>query len=424
MGDTASPAFDLTVVGGGPAGSSAAITAAELGQKVLVLERERFPRFHIGESLLPASNGLLEKLGVADQVREAGFVVKRGASFWMADGRAEHYIDFSQSREVDAPQTYQVRRDRFDSILLEQARKSGATVLEETAAKSVEISDDGVTLVYENATRGREEVRSKFLIDASGQSGFLAKRWGLRQGDRELKSVAIHCRYRGVQALSGDRAGDIRVVSLPEMGWVWLIPLSPDEMSVGVVVPRSRLSTTEALPGGAIDGTINSYPALAALFEDTEATSPIRREADFSYLPESYASSRWLLAGDAGSFLDPVFSTGVTLALKSGREAAEAVGRALANGRSREAILKRYSDEQFSTYRFFRRLVSAFYDPAFRDVMFQPSNRLGIVDAMTTALAGEWKPKLATRRRIDLLFGIVAIHRRFGIAEKIHTDAG
>ena len=421
MNDPSQRTYDLVIVGAGPAGSSAAITAAGRGRRVLVLERERFPRFHIGESLLPASNGLLEKLGVDARIREAGFVTKRGASFWMADGSAEHYIDFSQSREVERPLTYQVSRDRFDSILLDRARECGATVREGTTARSIEIGDDGVVLVHESPGRERETVRSHFVIDASGQSGFLAKRWRLREGDQQLKSVAIHSRYRGVKALSGERAGDIRIVSLPRMGWVWLIPLSEQEMSVGVVVPRSTLDATTALPGGPIEGTIRAYPALAKLFAGAERSAPVHREADYSYTPERYAKSRWLLAGDAGSFLDPVFSTGVTLALKSGIEAAETVHAALAEPTSTATLLKAYDEEQSATYRFFRRLVVAFYDPAFRDLLFQPSNRFGIVDAITTVLAGQWNPTFQTRRRVDLLFGITELHRRFGISERIHT---
>lgn len=409
------------MVGGGPAGSSAAAFAARAGHDVLVLEKERFPRFHIGESLLPASNAILRDLGVDQRIREAGFVVKRGASFWTEDGETESYIDFSLSSEVSEPLTYQVPRDRFDQILLDNARAAGARVREGCRADRFEIDTEGVRVDYTDAEGNSRRAAARVLIDASGQIGFVAKRLRLRRKDELLKSVAVHSQFEGVRQLDGERSGDIRIVSLRDMSWVWLIPLSSTVTSVGVVVPCSEVARRQAAPGGLLEGTLASVPSLAELCAGARRVAPIRRDADYSYAPSRYAGDRWLLAGDAGSFLDPVFSTGVLLALKSGREAGEAVGRALARGDLSVRAFAGYDRLQRRAYRYFRRMVAAFYDPAFRDVMFRPANRFGILEAVVTSLSGITEPRFSTRLRIALLFGFVALHSRLGISERIHS---
>lgn len=421
MDASATPDRDLVVVGGGPAGSTVAALTARAGLRVLVLEREHFPRFHIGESLLPASNAILRDLGVAERIGDAGFVVKRGASFWTEDGETESYIDFSLSRDVIEPTTYQVPRERFDEILLDNARAAGAEVRQGCRADSVEIGEQGIRVGYTDSAGASRGARARVLVDASGQVGFLAKRLRLRRKDELLENVAAHSQYEGVRQLEGERSGDIRIVSLHDMSWVWLIPLSPTVTSVGVVVPRVELARREAAPGGLLQGTIDSLPPLARLFAGARRIAPVRRDADFSYAPVQYAGNRWLLAGDAGSFLDPVFSTGVLLALKSGQEAAQAIESAFQRGDFSERVFADYDRRQGRTYRHFRKMVGAFYDPAFRDVMFRPANHLGILEAVVSTLAGNWEPRLLDRMRISLLFGFVALHRRLGLSERIHT---
>lgn len=410
---------DAVVVGGGPAGSSAAAFLARAGRDVVLLERQRFPRFHIGESMLPASNEILRDLGVAERVAAAGFVRKRGASFWTEDCANESYVDFSRSSEVAEPVTYQVPRDRFDQILLDNATASGVRVLAEHRAVAVELEDDRAHLQYSGSGGRAGSIEARVLVDASGQAGFLAKRLQLRQVDRRLCSVAEHAQFEGIPPLAGDRAGDIRIISLRDMGWIWLIPLSDEITSVGVVAPRQAAGAGKE-PGGLLRRFTLASPSSVALFGGARQVSEARRDADYSYRPKSYVGSSWLLAGDAGSFLDPVFSTGVLLALRSGREAAAAVHRALAEPARRQASFAAYDRSQRRAYRFFRRMAVAFYDPAFRDVMFQPGNPLGILDAVTATLAGNATPSLRTRARLQLLFLIVGLHRRLGITGRLH----
>jgi flavin-dependent dehydrogenase len=413
--------WEVVVVGGGPAGSAAATSLARRGRSVLLLERERFPRFHIGESLLPASNPILRDLGVEGRIQEAGFVVKRGASFWTEDGERESYIDFSLARDVAEPRTYQVPRERFDHILLEHARECGAEALEGCRAEGFESVGDCVRITYRDGAGVERQATGEVLIDASGQAGFLARRLRLRRPDPLLRSVAIHSQYERVRQLDGERAGDIRIISLRRMGWIWLIPLSSTVTSVGVVAPREDLARLDAQAGGALEGTLTAVPSLARLFTHANRIAPLRRDADFSYSPARYAGNRWLLAGDAASFLDPVFSTGVLMALMAGREAAETAHLALQRGDLSARSFAAYERRQARTHRYFRRMVAAFYDPAFRDVMFRPSNRLGMLEAVVSMLAGNPRPGPLTRCRLALLFAIVALHRRVGISERIHS---
>ncbi len=388
---------------------------------MLLLERERFPRFHIGESLLPESNRLLRELGVAERICDAGFVVKRGASFWSEDGERESYIDFSLSREVREPRTYQVPRDRFDQILLDNARDAGAEVREGCRAERFELENGRIWVEHTDESGAMSRTGARVLIDASGQRGLVARALGLRRKDPQLRSVAVHSQFEGVEQLDGERAGDIRIVSLSDLSWVWLIPLSPGVTSVGVVVPREHVARREALVGDLLEGTLAGVPSVARLFEGSKRIAPVHREADFSYAPTHYAGDRWLLAGDAGSFLDPVFSTGVLLALESGCDAGRAALRGLERNELSAAAFRDFDSAQKARYRFFRRMVAAFYDPAFRDVMFRPSNRAGILGAMVSTLAGNSRPGWMTRCRINLLFWIVALHRRLGFSERIHS---
>ncbi len=409
------------VIGGGPAGSSAATVAARGGADVLVLERDRFPRFHIGESLLPESNRLLEELGVAERVREEGFVVKRGASFWTEDGERESYIDFSLSREVAKPKTYQVPRDRFDELLLNNARAAGAEVLEGCRADRF-CSEQGESLMTYSDERGRcHQVAARTVIDASGQRGFVARSLDLRRKDRTLRCVAEHSQFEGVLQLEGERAGDIRIVSMNDMSWVWLIPITATLTSVGLVTPSSESEPRRADGESLLESTLRRVPSLANLFESARRVAPVRRDADFSYAPTRYAGDGWLLAGDAGSFLDPVFSTGVLLALESGCEAGRAALAAISSRSKRPFVA--YDRAQAKRYRYFRKMVAAFYDPAFRDIMFQPATRWGLLEAVVTTLAGNSKPRLTTRLRMALLFGFVTLHRRIGIGERIHRTS-
>lgn len=377
-----------------------------------MLERERFPRFHIGESQLPWIDGILGELGARELMAEQGFVQKWGASFTTATGDADQYADFSQAYEVPRPQTWQVPRARFDEMLLEHARRCGAAVQQACAATDAVFDADGVDVAYTDAAGRPLRVRVAAVVDASGRAGFLAKRVGRRQKDPVLNNIAVHRQYTGIPRSDGRRAGDIRMVTRPDRGWFWFIPISDTVMSVGAVVPQAVYhATAQRTPEETLAHYLNETPAAARLVAGATAVTEARFEADYSYLHTVHAGDRYALTGDAGAFLDPIFSTGVLLAMQSGLEAAAVISAGLRDGDLRAHRFAAYERRLARRYRHFRRFAVGFYDPAFRDLFFSRSSRFGIYEAVLSVLGGNWRPSLGTRLRLEAFFALVAVQR-------------
>ena len=406
--------FDVAVIGGGPGGSSAATALARRGRTVLLLERDRFPRFHIGESQLPWSNEVFRALDVHDAIAEAGFVKKWGASFRTVDGATEQYADFQFAAETPSPQTFQVPRATFDEVLLRHSERSGAKVLEEHRALDAAFEPDGVVLRFVGPDGTEQAVRVGFVVDASGRTGFLTKKLGRHEFDPVLRNIAVHAQYEGIPRLEGRRAGDIRMFTRADMGWIWLIPISQSVTSVGAVIPQSvHRRESKAVPEDSLTHYLTGTAGLAPLLAHARRVSPARFDADYSYLGSSLAGDRWIAVGDAAAFLDPIFSTGVLLAMQAGLEAAEAIDDSLRAGepaRHRFAACERLVRQR---YHHFRRFAVGFYDPYFRDLWFRPASRLGIFGAILSVLAGNWRPSWMTRQRIRFFFMLVALRRFF-----------
>jgi len=411
--------YDVAVIGGGPGGSSVATALTRAGRRVLVLERDVFPRFHIGESQLPWTNEIFRKLGVYETVCAAGFVQKWGASFSTLDGLSERYADFAAAVETPTPQTFQVPRAVFDQLLLEHSRRSGAEVLEGHRALDVDFDPLGATLRFAGADGGERSARVGFVVDASGRTGFLAKKFGRHEADPLLRNIAVHAQFEGIPRREGRRAGDIRMLLRSDMGWLWLIPITPEIMSVGAVVPqrvygRESKATAEESLMHFIETTRGSEP----LFRDARRVTPARFDADYSYLGTRTAGDRWAVVGDAAAFLDPIFSTGVLLAMQAGVEVAEIIHSGLADGDLGAGRFDGYGRDVRMRYHHFRRFAVGFYDPAFRDFWLTPRSRFGIYEAVLSVLAGNWRPSLATRLRLGLFFAFVAIQRIIPIAPR------
>ena len=410
---------DVAVAGGGPAGCAAAIALARRGRRVALYERDAFPRFHIGESLLACANGCFEELGIAELVRAQGFPEKWGASLLTHDGAAGRPVDFSSSAEVPRPQTYQVCRGKFDQLLLDRARAAGVEVFERTRVEDCDFGADGVTLRLAGAA-GRREVRASALVDATGRAGLVARKLDLRRDEPRLANVAIYAHFAGVPRLPDNRSGDIRIVARADAGWFWLIPIDERLTSVGVVLPTTLYQRLErGDPEAMLAAAIADTPAVAELMAAARREWPVRVEKDFSYGATRYAGDRWLLVGDAGAFLDPVFSSGVSIALESGLEAARELDRALAAGDLSAARFRRFERVQRRRFAVFRRFVLAFYTPWFRDLFFQPAAPPRLFRAVVTVLAGHWRPSLSTRLLIEVFFLAVALQRRLRLVEPL-----
>jgi len=413
--------FDFAVAGGGPAGSSAAISLAQRGHSVVLLERDVFPRFHIGESLLATSNDALAALGLSERMRSAGFPEKWGARLITAEGRSGRGVDFSSVREVERAQTWQVPRAEFDRMLLDRAREAGADVRESHRVTACEFTPDAAIVECNG-----ERIRVRALVDATGRFGLLARKFGLRRDEPRLANVAVFSHYRGVPRLPDEHPNDIRIIARHDAGWFWLIPISDALMSVGVVLPQKLLLQMPAATNEErLEQAIADTPAVADLLRDAHREWPVRVEKDFSYRATAYAGERWLLAGDAGSFLDPVFSSGVTVALESGIEAADALDRALRRDDFSARSFAAFSRRQRKRYEAFRRFVIGFYSPEFRDLFFDPEPPPRLFRAVVTVLAGRWDASLPTRILNRIFFLAVAAQKRGAIAKReFRRDAG
>lgn len=382
---TGTQGYDAVVIGGGPAGSTAAAVLAAHGRKVVVLEKDRFPRYHIGESLMPYCYFPLERIGVIEQIKASNFPQKYSVQFVSTMGKVSQPFYFFQHMEHEASTTWQVVRSEFDQMLLNNARKKGAEVREET--KVVEIlRESGAVVGVRAEHQGREEVfRAPMTLDASGRDALAVARNGWRVPDPQLKKIAIWTYYRGALRDPGLDAGATTVAYLPEKGWFWYIPLPDDVVSVGVVAEREYLFDEGRDLATVFQREAQKNPWVSEHLAPGEQFGRYWTTSEYSYRSRYCAEDGLVLVGDAFAFLDPVFSSGVFLALRSGELAGDIVNAALADGDVSAARFQGYGEQMCRGIEAMRNLVYAFYDQEFSfRVLFQsyPDIRPDLTDCL------------------------------------------
>ncbi len=379
---------DVIVVGGGPAGSAAATLVAQAGFDVLLLERNETPPFKVGESLIPATYETLERLGMLDDLRRSHFPKKYSVQFFSGSGRASSPFYFSETDPSERSQTWQVLRSEFDGMLLDNADDHGVIVRTGTAVKEVLFEGDRAVGVKARFANGEtREIRSRVLMDATGQRAMLGRQLGIRRHDPCLRMAAFFTHFEGAHRDSGiDEGATLILQTRDNKSWFWYIPLPRHRVSVGVVGPIDYLiKEGNGNPQQTFDEQVKLCPGLIPRLEGAEQAMEMKVLNDFSYISERAAGDGWVLVGDAYGFLDPIYSSGVLLALKSAELAADATIEALRTGDLSAERLNAFEPLMREGMASFRQLVYAFYSPRFNFARFLrafPQHRLAVVDIL------------------------------------------
>jgi flavin-dependent dehydrogenase len=405
---------DVVVVGGGPAGSTIAALLAQKRRCVIVLEKERFPRFHIGESLLPLNLPLFDRLGVADDVRRIG-VYKPGAELVSDSHGAATTFRFADNPYLSVGHSYQVRRSEFDKLLLDNSRRLGAEVMEGTRVTDIKI--DGRPAVTAIGPDGVPiQFAARFLVDASGRDTLLASRLKLKRIDKCNNTAAVFGHFRNVPRLPGDRAGMI-TVHLFEHGWFWTIPLPDDVMSVGVVGNQAFFKTRETTRDALFARAIAACPSLARQMANAQPIGPLSACADYSYDARYYVGESHILVGDAAAFIDPLFSSGVMMAMNGATLGAAVVDACLDGSKSRGRLARDYERKMRRSLNSLSWLIYRINSPILRDLLMSSFDLFNTRQKLITILAGDFYKRhlfLSPLRRVQLAYGCLVLLSKFG----------
>lgn len=380
---------DVLVIGGGPAGSTAAALLAQKGYQVVLIEKSRHPRFHIGESLLPANLPLLEKLGVAEEIRKIG-MEKWAAEFvspWHAHKQA---FQFGDAWDKSMPYAYQVERAQFDEILFRNAQRKGAHAIEDCRVTDVNFLPDGQGAVVnaQHADGHMASWRSRFVLDASGRDTFLANRFKAKVRNEKHNSTALYAHFTGAKRNEGKAEGNITIFWF-DYGWFWFIPLANGRTSVGAVTWPHYLKTRKKPLEEFLIDTIAMCPPLKERLEGAEIVSDVEATGNYSYSCNHTHGRDYLLLGDAYTFIDPVFSSGVMLAMHSAFVGADTVDSCLSRPGEAAAALKRFDKTMRVGPKQFSWFIYRITNPTMRDLFMGPRNSLRMREALLSVLGGD-----------------------------------
>jgi len=409
--------YEIAIIGGGPAGSTAATLLARAGRRVIVFEREKFPRFHIGESLLPFSMKAFTRMGLHEKILGAGFLKKYGGEIMGACSDTGTKFYFKDGYRSQTDHAYQVTRGDFDKLLLDHAAESGAEVHEETAVDGVEFSNDGVELsVRSNGTS--DTIRARYLVDASGRASVLGRQFKIKKTYEHLQKLSIFAHYDDVWRAEGVD-GTLTVLLRAVDRWFWLIPLTAERTSVGVVLDSGTFRESKRSAEDFLEQALAEQPTIAKRMTNARRVSKVYVEADFSYRSARLHGDRWLLTGDAAGFIDPIFSSGVFLAVLSGERCADALNEVLDHPWKAKRLFTQYERSVNRAMDVYLRFVDAWYTKEFIEIFLAPRNVLGLAAAVNAVLGGNVGNSFPIRWRMWVFYFLVWLQRHHPIAPKL-----
>ena len=378
--------YDVAVIGGGPGGAALATFLARAGHRCVIFEQSKFPRYHIGESLIPHTHGIFDRLGLLPQLRASAFPVKHSVRFVSHGGKESVPFYFSETIPGERARTWQVERSQFDTMMLDHARAGGVEVHEQTSIDKVLFEDSravGVQTV--SADGARSEVRAKVVVDASGRACIIGRQLGLRSPLPELRKASAWGYFRGGKRLPGIDAGETTMFLVPGGGWFWYIPLPDDMVSVGIVADPEYVFSESDDMEAAFTREVAKCAPLADRLSVAKRVGPVRGSRHLAYLNRQTCGDGWVMIGDARAFLDPIYSSGLYLALGSAELAAQCIDDALKNNDVSAARLGAFEPALWKGVDVVRRLIHAFYDPNFSFPKFAerfPEHRAALIDCL------------------------------------------
>jgi len=411
--------YDVAIIGGGPAGSTAATLLAKASRRVIVLEREKFPRFHIGESLLPFSTQAFDRLGVREKL-DRTFLPKFGGEIVAACGTKGVKFYFKDGFRTRRDRAYQVTRSEFDKLLLEHSRENGAEVREETEVKKIAFEEDRVKIDIETSDGARSTIESRYLLDCSGRQTTVGNFFKLKKSYDHLQKFSVFAHYENVDRAEGIDGTLIRMVRGLDR-WFWMIPLTATRMSIGVVMDTTTYRAMKLPAEAALEKCIGEQPMVLERMTRAERVSPVYSAGDYSYRNARLFGDRWLLAGDAAGFIDPVFSSGVFLAIMSAEKAADALDEVLNDESKKRRLFKDYSRRVNYVMDVYLTFVTSWYrrSKEFMEVFLNPTETLQIAPAVNAVLAGNEGGSFAIRWRMWLFYFFVNAQRFFAFSPRL-----